>query len=86
MNVNHQIEIINKYISEGNPLGVPEEIADVEYLIYISDIVKNMDNGKRLHGCIISMLKSLGITRFSEELRQDIQKIEAKINILHASQ
>lgn len=39
MNVNHQIEIINKYISEWNPLGVPEEIADVEYLIYIYQIL-----------------------------------------------
>lgn len=70
---------INECISNWNPIGVPIEISDVEYIPYISNIAKNVNNKRKLHSSIISMLKSLGINKVDDVLQKDIIIIERSI-------
>ena len=49
-------EYINKILTEWNPLGVPEYIADVEYIDYVPIIMNNMDNIQSLCSCLEKLL------------------------------
>ena len=49
-------EYINKILTEWNPLGVPEYIADVEYIDYVPVIMNNMDNVQSLCSCLEKLL------------------------------
>ena len=49
-------EYINKILIEWNPLGVPEYIADVEYIDYVPVIMNNMDNVQSLCSCLEKLL------------------------------
>ena len=79
MNEDYLQKRINECISNWNPIGVPVEISDVEYIPYISDIAKNVSNKKKLHSSIILMLYSLGINKVDDVLQRVIRKIEIAI-------
>ena len=49
-------EYINKILTEWNPLGVPDYIADVEYIDYVPVIMNNMDNVQSLCSCLEKLL------------------------------
>ena len=79
MNEDYLQKRINECISNWNPIGVPVEISDVEYIPYISDISKNVSNKIKLHSSIILMLYSLGINKVDDVLQRVIRKIEIAI-------
>ena len=67
---------INKILAEWNPIGVPNEIADVEYTSYVGELMRVINNKEKIFDCLTTMLKSIG---FSKKSISD-PKVNADIN------
>ena len=75
-------DFIQKILEEWNPIGVPEYIADVEYLDYIPLLIKNAHDEKNLEKQLVAILKYMGFdnsTTQRKKVRQDIKEIARKI-------
>ena len=75
-------DFIQKILEEWNPIGVPEYIADVEYLDYIPLLIKNAHDEKNLEKPLVAILKYMGFdnsTTQRKKVQQDIKEIARKI-------
>ena len=62
---------INTVISTWNPLSVPGDIAQSEYSIYISEIVKSKVDYQSLMPCLKSILANMGIEPDLNDIQTD---------------
>ena len=67
---------INKILSKWNPIGVPQEIAEIEYISYIPEIIKAYKERKSIY--------SYSILVYTEDMGYDLQK-EAEVGAKKAS-
>lgn len=51
---------VNKYLAKWDPIGLPLEIANVEYVDYVPDIVKSMTDRQNVISCLINFLDKIG--------------------------
>lgn len=69
-------QAVNQYLSEWNPIGVPNEIADVEYTSYVPAIVNALSDKKVLSSCLMAFLQDLGTNINDEvEIEKDVDKL-----------
>jgi len=84
------ISIVNEILKEWNPIGVPNEIADVEYIDYAPYIAQVAYSQNKIESCLISMLKRIGYNdryiRNNIIIQQDIKNIAQKINRKYQSE
>ncbi len=75
-------DFIQKILEEWNPIGVPEYIADVEYLDYIPLLIKNAHDEKNLEKQLVAILKYLGFNNnyiHRKMVQKEIKEIASKI-------
>ena len=53
---------INRIVSEWNPIGVDENIAPSEYVVYVSQIKECLDDRQALMRCMIKMLDGMNLS------------------------
>ena len=54
---------VNKYLVDWDPINLPHEIANVEYVSYVPRIVEALSDKEMLCSCLISFLGDLGISQ-----------------------
>lgn len=75
-------DFIQKILEEWNPIGVPEYIADVEYLDYIPLLIKNAHDEKNLEKQLVTILKYMGFNNnyiHRKMVQKEIKEIASKI-------
>ena len=60
-------QLVNEYLAKWDPIGLPQEIADVEYVDYVPGIVEALSNKKDLCSCLVLFLSKLGIEPILEK-------------------
>jgi len=63
---------VNEYLAKWDPIGLPQEIANVEYVGYVPEIVEVLSDKKALYISLKSFLNKLGIC--DEDTLIDIEK------------
>ncbi len=65
-------QLVNEYLAKWDPIGLPQEIADVEYVDYVPGIVEALSNKKDLCSCLVLFLSKLGINQ--DDVRVDLSE------------
>ncbi len=65
-------QCVNDYLAKWDPIGLPQEIADVEYVDYVPGIVEALPNKRDLYTCLMSFLSKLGINQ--DDVRVDLSE------------
>jgi len=55
--------LVNKVLAKWNPLNVPQDMANYEYLSYVPYIVDSMDDRNKLRSCLLSILRAMGFDK-----------------------
>lgn len=83
------LAMINKLLSEWNPIGVPDEIADVEYLNYIPMIMTVINDEEATYKYLMSILKDISSdesTVYSKKTMEDVHELTVKLHQLLGTQ
>ena len=73
---------IKRILEEWNPIGVPEEIADVEYLDYIPCLLQNAQDKEKMEKQLVTILKYMGFNNnyiHRKMVQKEIKEIASKI-------
>lgn len=54
---------VNEYLALWDPIGLPPEIASVEYVDYVPDVVDALTDRKKLAMCLMAFLDETGINK-----------------------
>ena len=83
--------MVNEYLAKWDPINLPPEIADVEYVDYVPEIVENLSNKKKLCLCLMSFLDKLGVVSEDYPYVDLVEEINSradelmKLNTMHLS-
>jgi hypothetical protein len=75
-------KIIQKILEEWNPIGVPDEIADVEYLDYIPCLIQTAHNKEETKRRLVYILRQMGYNKNlirNKKVQQDLEIIAQRI-------
>ena len=70
--------LVNEILAKWNPINVPQNIADNEYLSYVPYIVDSIDDDIKLRSCLLSVLRNMGFEEdiiCQKNIREDIDKL-----------
>jgi hypothetical protein len=69
-------QAVNDYLAQWDPIGLPQDIANVEYTNYVPTIVESLTDKEKVHLCLLSFLKRLGmdVNDYSIDLDTDVSK------------
>ena len=59
----HIYQVVNDYLANWDPINLPHEIAKVEYVSYLPDIIEALLDKHRLCSCLMAFFESLGISQ-----------------------
>ncbi len=76
MDKNNIYQAVNEYLAEWDPIGLPQEIADVEYADYVQGVVDSLSDKEKLCSCLMTFLEKLGISQdnVNVNLKEEINK------------
>ena len=82
MNNQHLYSIIHEILTEWNPIGVPDYIADEEYEDYIPSLLQAIHSEEQLEKELLYILKHIGFSNSvirKQKVQQDIKDIAKRI-------
>ena len=56
-------QAVNDYLANWDPINLPNEIAKVEYVSYVPDIIEALLDKHKLCSCLMAFFESLGISQ-----------------------
>lgn len=77
---------INELLSEWNPIGLPKELADVEYSDYVRQIISKLKYKESIKDYLITILEDINskdIIIQNRDILDDLNKLANQIEEIH---
>ena len=74
-NIMNKDNLINSFFANWNPLEVPPELAETEYIGYVDLVMSNIHSKAALYKCLTKILgKTMGLNVSSPHIKCDIER------------